>query len=198
MSPHLPITPEEIAADAIGAAEAGAAILHLHARNPDNGKPDQTPAAFARFLPRIKASTEAVINITTGGSPFMKVEERVLPAAQFKPEVASLNMGSFNFGLYHLAAKYETFKYDWEKPHLESTRDLVFRNSFKDIEYISDLRRQRHAIRVRVLRHRAPVQPRAFRQPGSREAALFRADGIRNPRRHRDACRRCDAYEANG
>ena len=136
MSPHLPITPEEIATDAVGAAEAGAAILHLHARNPDNGKPDQTPAAFARFLPRIKASTEAVINITTGGSPFMKVEERVLPAAQFKPEVASLNMGSFNFGLYHLAAKYETFKYDWEKPHLDSTRDLVFRNSFKDIEYI--------------------------------------------------------------
>ena len=136
MSPHLPITPEQIAAHAIGAAEAGAAILHLHARNPDNGKPDQTPAAFARFLSRIKASTEAVINITTGGSPFMKVEERVLPAAQFKPEVASLNMGSINFGLYHLAAKYETFKHDWEKPHLESTRDLVFRNSFKDIEYI--------------------------------------------------------------
>jgi uncharacterized protein (DUF849 family) len=136
MSPHLPITPEQITAHAIGAAEAGAAILHLHARNPDNGKPDQTPAAFARFLSRIKASTEAVINITTGGSPFMKVEERVLPAAQFKPEVASLNMGSINFGLYHLAAKYETFKHDWEKPHLESTRDLVFRNSFKDIEYI--------------------------------------------------------------
>jgi len=136
MSPHLPITPEQIAADAIGAAEAGAAILHLHARNPDSGKPDQTPAAFARFLSRIKASTEAVINITTGGSPFMKVEERVLPAAQFKPEVASLNMGSINFGLYHLAAKYETFKHDWEKPHLEATRDLVFRNSFKDIEYI--------------------------------------------------------------
>ena len=136
MSSHLPITPEQIAADAIGAAEAGAAILHLHARNPDTGRPDQTPAAFARFLSRIKASTEAVINITTGGSPFMKVEERVLPAAQFKPEVASLNMGSINFGLFHLAAKYDTFKHDWEKPHLEATRDLVFRNSFKDIEYI--------------------------------------------------------------
>ena len=136
MSPHLPITPEQIAADAIGAAEAGAAILHLHARNPDTGRPDQTPAAFARFLSRIKASTEAVINITTGGSPFMKVEERVLPAAQFKPEVASLNMGSINFGLFHLAAKYETFTHDWEQPHLEATRDLVFRNSFKDIEYI--------------------------------------------------------------
>lgn len=136
MSPYLPITPDEIAADAIGAAEAGAAILHLHARNPENGKPDQTPEAFARFLPRVKQATDAAINITTGGSPYMKVEERVLPAATFKPEVASLNMGSINFGLYHLAPRYETFKFDWEKPHLEATRDLVFRNSFKDIEYI--------------------------------------------------------------
>ncbi len=136
MSPHLPITPDEIAADAIGAAEAGAAILHLHARNPENGRPDQTPEAFARFLPRVKQGTNAAINITTGGSPYMKVEERVLSAATFKPEVASLNMGSINFGLFHLAPKYETFKFDWEKPHLEATRDLVFRNSFKDIEYI--------------------------------------------------------------
>lgn len=136
MSPHLPITADEIATDAIGAAEAGAAILHLHARNPENGRPDQTPDAFARFLPRVKASTNAVINITTGGSPYMSVEERVRPAATFKPEVASLNMGSINFGLYHLAPRYETFRFDWEKPHLEATRDLVFRNSFKDIEYI--------------------------------------------------------------
>lgn len=136
MSHYLPITPDEIAADAIGAAEAGAAILHLHARNPENGRPDQTPEAFARFLPRVKQATDAAINITTGGSPYMKVEERVLPAATFKPEVASLNMGSINFGLYHLAPRYETFKFDWEKPHLEATRDLVFRNSFKDIEYI--------------------------------------------------------------
>ena len=136
MSPYLPITPDEIAKEAIAAAEAGAAILHLHARNPENGKPDQTPEAFARFLPRIKQATKAAINITTGGSPYMKVEERVLPAATFKPEVASLNMGSINFGLYHLVDKYKTFKFDWEKPHLEATRDLVFRNSFKDIEFI--------------------------------------------------------------
>ena len=136
MSPHLPITPDEIAAEALAAAEAGAAVLHLHARDPENGKPDQTPEAFARFLPRIKQGTNAAINITTGGSPYMKVEERVRPAAQFKPEVASLNMGSINFGLYHLVDKYETFKFDWERPHLEATRDLVFRNSFKDIEYI--------------------------------------------------------------
>ncbi|MCQ0986064.1 BKACE family enzyme [Jiella marina] len=136
MSPHLPITPDQIAEDAIKAAEAGAAILHLHARNPETGRPDQTPEAFGRFLPRIKQSTNAVINITTGGSPYMKVEERVLPAETYQPEVASLNMGSINFGLFHLAAKYDSFKHDWEKQHLEATRDLVFRNSFKDIEYI--------------------------------------------------------------
>ena len=97
MSPYLPITPDEITADALRAAEAGAAILHLHARNPEDGRPDQTPEAFARFLGRIKQQTNAALNITTGGSPFMKVEERVKPAATFKPEVASLNMGSFNF-----------------------------------------------------------------------------------------------------
>lgn len=136
MSPHLPVTPDEIVTDALAAAEAGAAILHLHARNPETGQPDQTPAAFARFLPRIKQATNAVINITSGGSPYMKVEERVLPAATFKPEVASLNMGSMNFGLYHLLDKYKTFKFDWERTHLENTRDLVFRNTFKDIEYI--------------------------------------------------------------
>ena len=136
MSPYLPITADEIAREAIAAAEAGAAILHLHARDEVTGKPDQTPEAFARFLPRIKQATNAAINITTGGSPYMRVEERVLPAATFKPEVASLNMGSINFGLYHLVPKYETFKFDWEKPHLEATKDLVFRNSFKDIEYI--------------------------------------------------------------
>jgi uncharacterized protein (DUF849 family) len=136
MSPYLPITPDQIIADAVGAAEAGAAILHLHARNPETGKPDQTPEAFGRFLPQIKQQTNAAINITTGGSPYMKVEERVLPAATYKPEVASLNMGSINFGLYHLLDRYKDFKFEWERQHLEATRDLVFRNSFKDIEYI--------------------------------------------------------------
>jgi uncharacterized protein (DUF849 family) len=136
MTPHLPITPDEIASEAIAAAEAGAAILHLHARDPETGKPDQTPEAFARFLPRIKQGTTAAVNITTGGSPYMTVEERVRPAAQFKPEVASLNMGSMNFGLFPLLDKYSEFKHDWERQHLEATRDLVFRNSFKDIEYV--------------------------------------------------------------
>ncbi len=136
MSPYLPVTPEEIVREALAAAEAGASILHLHARNPETGQPDQTPEAFARFLPRIKQGTDAVINITSGGSPYMKVEERVLPAATFKPEVASLNMGSINFGLFPLLQKYKDFKFEWERQHLENTRDLVFRNTFKDIEYI--------------------------------------------------------------
>lgn len=136
MSPHLPITAEQIIADALGAAEAGAAVIHLHARNEQTGQPDQSVEGFARFLPRLKQQTNAVINITSGGSPFMKVEERVKPAATFKPEVASLNMGSINFGLYHLLDRYKDFKFDWEKKALEATRDLVFRNSFADIEYI--------------------------------------------------------------
>ncbi len=136
MSPHLPVTPDEITRQAVEAVEAGATILHLHARDPETGKPDQTPDAFGRFLPRIKQATDAVINITSGGSPYMRVEERVLPAATFKPEVASLNMGSMNFGLYHLLAKHKDFKFDWERKHLEATRDLVFRNTFADIEYI--------------------------------------------------------------
>jgi uncharacterized protein (DUF849 family) len=136
MSPHLPITPDQIVADALGAAEAGAAILHLHARDPETGKPDQTPEAFARFLPRLKQQTDAVINLTTGGSPFMSPQERIKPAAVFKPEVASLNMGSMNFGLFHPLERYKDFQFGWEREHLENSRDLVFRNSFKDIEYI--------------------------------------------------------------
>lgn len=136
MSPYLPITPDQISGEAIAAAEAGAAILHLHARDPETGRPDQSPEAFERILPRVRQSTNAVVNVTTGGSPYMRVEDRVLPAAKFKPEVASLNMGSINFGLYQLVDRYPEFKFDWERAHLESTRDLVFRNSFKDIEYI--------------------------------------------------------------
>ena len=123
-------------ASAVEAAEAGASILHLHARDPVQGRPDQTPEGFARFLPQLKQRTADVINLTTGGSPYMRVEERVLPAQKFKPEVASLNMGSINFGLYHLLNRYCDFAHTWEREHLENSRDLVFRNSFKDIEYI--------------------------------------------------------------
>ncbi|KZY47535.1 3-keto-5-aminohexanoate cleavage protein [Roseovarius sp. HI0049] len=136
MTPHLPITPDEIAEAAIGAAEAGAAILHLHARDPETGKPDQSVEAFAGFLPRIKQATGAVVNITTGGSPYMKVDERAAPAAHWQPEVASLNMGSMNFGFFPLLGKYKDFEHEWEREHLENSRDLVFRNSFQDIEYV--------------------------------------------------------------
>ncbi len=136
MSPYLPVTPEEIAEAAIGAAEAGAAIVHLHARDPKTGRPDQTPEAFARFLPRIKQQSNVVINLTSGGSPTMTVDERVRPAATFKPEVASLNMGSINFALFPMLNRYKDFKYDWEQPYLEGTKDLIFRNTFKDIEFV--------------------------------------------------------------
>jgi uncharacterized protein (DUF849 family) len=136
MSPYLPVTPEEIAEAAVGAAEAGAAIVHLHARDPVTGKPDQTPEAFARFLPRIKQASKAVVNLTTGGAPYMTVQERVKPAQTFKPEVASLNMGSMNFGLFPMLNRFKAFKFDWEAQALENSRDLVFRNTFKDIEFV--------------------------------------------------------------
>jgi uncharacterized protein (DUF849 family) len=136
MSPFLPVTPEEIAEAAVGAAQAGAAIIHLHARDPQTGKPDQTPEAFGRFLPRIKQATDAVVNLTTGGAPYMTVEERIKPAATFKPEVASLNMGSMNFGLFPMLRRFHEFKHDWERKALEDSRDLVFRNTFADIEYV--------------------------------------------------------------
>ena len=136
MTPHLPITADEIATHAIEAAEAGASILHLHARDPETGRPDQSVEGFAPFLPRIKQATNAVINITTGGSPYMSVAERAAPAAHYQPEVASLNMGSMNFGLYPMLKRFTEFKHDWEREHLEGSRDLVFRNSFQDIEYV--------------------------------------------------------------
>jgi uncharacterized protein (DUF849 family) len=136
MSPHLPITPEEIAEAAIGAAKAGAAIVHLHAREPADGKPTQDPAMFMKFLPQIRAASDVVINLTTGGAPTMSVEERLRPAAELKPEVASLNMGSMNFGLYEMLGRYKEFKYDWEKPYLAGSDERIFKNTFRDIANI--------------------------------------------------------------
>jgi len=136
MSPHLPVTPDEIAQSAIEAAEAGAAIVHLHARNPENGRPDQSPEAFGKFLSKIRARSNVVINLTTGGAPSMTVAERVQPAAHFKPELASLNMGSMNFGLFPMLGRFHDFKHEWEPIVLENSRDLVFRNTFKDIEFV--------------------------------------------------------------
>jgi len=136
MSPYLPITADEIAEAAIGAHEAGAAIVHLHARDPKDGRPDQRPEAFAPFLARIRKACDVVVNITTGGAPTMTVDERVKPCAHFKPEVASLNMGSMNFGLYPMLARFKEFKYDWEKPYLAGSDDRIFKNTFRDIQMI--------------------------------------------------------------
>jgi len=135
MSPALPVTAEEIAEAAIGAAEAGAAIVHLHARDPKDGRPDQTPEAFLPFLQRIKQRSGCVINLTTGGAPWMKVEERIAPARKFRPEVASLNMGSMNFGLFPMLQRFSEFRHAWEPQALEASRDIVFRNTFADIEF---------------------------------------------------------------
>jgi uncharacterized protein (DUF849 family) len=134
MSPYLPVTPEEIAESSIAAAQAGAAIIHLHARDPVTGKPDQRPEAFTPFLGRIKSACDAVINLTTGGSPYMPVRERIRPAVELRPEVASMNMGSMNFGLFPMLQRFKDFRHDWERPYLEGSKDLIFRNTYGDIE----------------------------------------------------------------
>jgi uncharacterized protein (DUF849 family) len=136
MSPYLPITADEIAEAAVGAYEAGAAIVHLHARDPKDGRPDQRPEAFAPFLAKIRKACDVVVNITTGGAPTMTVDERVKPCAHFKPEVASLNMGSMNFGLFPMLARFKEFKHDWERPYLAGSEDRIFRNTFRDIQFI--------------------------------------------------------------
>jgi uncharacterized protein (DUF849 family) len=136
MSKYLPVTADEIAEAGIAAADAGAAILHLHARDPLDGHPSQDPELFRPFLETIKAGTDAVINITTGGSPHMTVQERMRPAMTFKPEVASLNMGSMNFGLFPMLGRFKEFEFDWEREHLENSRDLIFKNTYQDIETI--------------------------------------------------------------
>ncbi len=136
MSPHLPITAEEIADAAIGAAEAGAAIVHLHARDPETGQPDQSVEAFMPFLQVIKQRSDAVVNITTGGAATMTIEERVGPAQTCRPEVASLNMGSMNFGLYPMLERFPALKHAWEYEYLAGSRDRIFKNTFADIEHI--------------------------------------------------------------
>lgn len=136
MSPYLPVTPEEIATQAIEAAEAGAAVLHLHARDPETGKPTPDPNVFMQFLPRIKEATDAVINITTGGGQGMSLDDRIAAALSASPELCSLNMGSMNFGSYPMLDRYKEFKYDWEREALEGSRDWIFRNTFRDIEGI--------------------------------------------------------------
>jgi uncharacterized protein (DUF849 family) len=139
MSPYVPVTAEEIAEASIGAAEAGAAIVHLHARDPIDGHPVQTPEAFEPFLKLIKKRSNVVLNLTTGGSPYIPLSQRLLPAAVLKPEVASLNMGTMNLGLFPMLNRYREFKYSWEREMLEGSHDLVFRNTYKDIRHAIDL-----------------------------------------------------------
>jgi uncharacterized protein (DUF849 family) len=141
MSKYLPVSAQEIAEAALGAIEAGAAIVHLHARHPHDGRPSQDPEHFVPILETLKQNTDAVINLTTGGSPHMTVAERMRPAVEFKPELASLNMGSMNFGLYPMLARYKEFEHDWEREALEKSRDLVFKNTFSDIQTILEFGR---------------------------------------------------------
>lgn len=147
MSPYLPITPDRIATEAIAAAEAGAAILHLHARNPADGRPSADPALFMEFLPRIKQATDAVVNITTGGAPGMSMDERLAAPERASPEMTSLNMGTINFGLFPAAEKMTSFRYDWEQPFLAGTKAGIFRNSFADIQEIVERMGKGHGAR---------------------------------------------------
>src|SRR5437868_2054343 len=147
MSDALPFTPDDIAAQSIAAAEAGASILHLHARDPNDGRPSPDPKIFRQFLPRINQSCDAVINITTGGSVTMTVEERIAAALHCSPEMCSLNMGSMNFELYPMAKRYKTWKYDWEENYLLSSDGNIFRNTFRDIEHIFRLLGEGHGVK---------------------------------------------------
>ncbi|HLZ83595.1 MAG TPA: 3-keto-5-aminohexanoate cleavage protein [Caulobacteraceae bacterium] len=144
MSPHLPITPDEIAKSSVEAADAGASVLHLHARDPRDGRPSPDPALFMAFLPRIKQATDAVVNITTGGGQGMSLDDRLAAALAASPELASLNMGSMNFGLFPALGRYSEFQHAWEPAYLESSRDWIFRNTFSEIEAILARLGERH------------------------------------------------------
>lgn len=138
MSDALPVHPDQIAEQAIAAAHAGAAILHLHGRHPDTGAPSVDPAHFVDMLPRIKAETDAIINISTGGSITMSLDDRLAPASTFSPEMCSMNMGSLNFSFHPLANRYDSFKHDWEEPYIRSTEGAIFRNTFADIKQVAE------------------------------------------------------------
>ena len=147
MSPALPVTPDMLAEQGIAAARAGAAILHVHARDPRDGRPTPDPGAFLAFLPRLKAGCDAVINITTGGGLNMTVDDRLKAPALLRPEMCSLNMGSMNFGIFQLADRYQSWKYDWEEPYLRATEDFVFKNTFRDIARIISVLGEGHGCR---------------------------------------------------
>ena len=147
MSPALPVSPDMLAEQGVAASQAGAAVLHVHARDPRDGRPTPDPAAYMAFLPRLKAGCEAIINVTTGGSLNMTVDDRLKAPVMLRPEMCSLNMGSMNFALYPLADRYQSWKYEWEEPYLRATEDSVFRNTFRDIARIVSVLGQEHGCR---------------------------------------------------
>ena len=191
MSPHLPVTPEQIAESAIGAATAGAAIVHLHARDPRDGRPTQNPDLFRQFLPRIAAASGVIVNITTGGSQTMTVEERLQPALQLRPEVASLNMGTMNFGLVRDAAAPEGVEVGVGAGLSRRQRGRFLQEHAEGHRrHPAAVQRPRHAVRARMLRHRPSLHGRAFSRSRPRAAAAVRAVGVRHSRRHRHSHRR--------
>ena len=147
MSPALPVSPDMLAEQGVAASQAGAAVLHVHARDPRDGRPTPDPAAYLAFLPRLKDGCEAIINVTTGGSLNMTVDDRLKAPVMLRPEMCSLNMGSMNFALYPLADRYQSWKYEWEEPYLRATEDSVFRNTFRDIARIVSVLGQEHGCR---------------------------------------------------
>ena len=198
MTPHLPITPDEIAQASIEAAEAGAAVIHLHARNPQDGSPTPSAEVFMQFLPRIKQATDAVINITTGGSLGMSMEDRLAAPLRAKPELCSLNMGSMNFGIYKVAQKIHDWKHPWEKSYVEKTRDTIVSNTFVQIERsIRELGHQ-HGTRFECecydIGH---LYARRFRRSEAPDPAVVHPDDLRDPRRDRPRSRGPDAHAAD-
>ena len=186
MSPHLPITPEQIAAEAIAAADAGASMIHLHARDPRTGRPDQSPELFRQFLPIIKAETDAIINITTGGGLGMTLDQRLAPAKWARPEIASMNMGSLNFNISAAAAKISDWQFDWERPYLEGTKDFILSNTFAQMERgMRELGAQGTRFEFECYDMWTSLQFGAFCGAQNRRAAVFYPGGVRNSWRHR-------------
>src|ERR1700733_1136839 len=198
LSAGLPYTPADIARQAIDAAQAGAAILHLHAPNPQDGSPTGDPKVFAQFLPQIHAATDAVINLTTGGSPDMTPEQRLAAALCYQPEMCSLNMGSMNFAFHGIAAKISDWKFPWEKKYIEDSEAFIFRNTFRDVACLPPDGRLRYALRARMLRHRSSLQSGIFSRQGSGQTSALDPERLRDSRGHRSRPRQCDLHAPHG
>jgi uncharacterized protein (DUF849 family) len=200
MSEALPITPDQIAAQAVDAAKAGAAILHLHARDPKDGRPSPDPNIFMQFLPRIKQATDAVVNITTGGAVTMTVEQRMSAALQLSPEMCSLNMGSMNFALYPMARRYKSWEYDWEEGYLLNSDAYIFPNTFRDIGKIYKALGEGHGVKFEHECYDTghPLQPCPLHRPRLIQAAGLSAVDLRYPQWHRCRPRQSGVHETHG